>query len=323
MAMGESWGVDRTLFVTLTFGGGKKGPTIKKAQTAFNAFQKHALSRHYAGGIKVLERGGKNGRVHFHLLLDAGADVRTGANFAEIDAKNIQSLNAACRAEYSWLRNNAHRYGFGKVVNSFPIKTTKDGISRYVSKYIKKHLTQRRFEDKRARLCSYWGTARKNRICCSLKFSWAGIGGWLFRAKLAGLSKLNGIRDQDGWADRFGPRWAFQIQKFVRVYSLAYWPTGMHALHDGIRLGPGVDMAEVVDVRSNGKVEIRNSTLHGKPLYWLSDTFPEPGWVERGRAEQVRKRALVPSVPSVEWVDHTVIHGDVVVSRTRQLYFPV
>jgi hypothetical protein len=95
----------------------------------------------------------------------------------------------------------------------------------------------------------------------------------------------------------------------------------MHALHDGIRLGPGVDIAGVVDVRSNVDVEIRNATLHGKLLYWLTETVPEPGWVERGRAEQTLTRAHLEPVAKVEWVDHTVIHGDVVVSKIRKRHF--
>ena len=320
LAFVKATGIDRVLFMTLTFGGGKQGPTVNAAQAKFHRFQKHALSRHYPGGLKVLERGGEKGRIHFHLLIDAGADVRSGANFEAIDAGEISSLNPACRAEYSWLRESAPKYGFGKVVNSLPIKSTEEGVARYVSKYISKHMAQRLNEDKGARLCSYWGTARKHRECCSLKFSWAGIGGWLFRAKLAGFSKLNGIKDQDGWADRFGPRWAYQIQKFVKVFPLAYWPTGMHAIHDGIELLPGVDASTVIDLRMNRETEIRGSTLHGKSIYWLALAVPEPGWIERGRIEQAAKRALAPTAEKVEWVDVTEIHGDVVVSRKRQRF---
>jgi hypothetical protein len=180
---------------------------------------------------------------------------------------DLSSVNPACRREYYWLRRNAPKFGFGKVVHSLPIKGTEEGVARYVSKYISKHMAQRLIEDKGARLCSYWGTARKNRECCSLKFSWAGIGGWLSRTKLASLSKLNGFKDRDGWADRFGPRWAYQFRRFIKVFPLAYWPTGMHAIRDGFQVPSGVDASTVIDLRSNRKTEIRGSTLHGTSIY--------------------------------------------------------
>ena len=321
LAFVRAVGIDRVLFVTLTFGGGKMGPTVGIAQGSFHRFQKHSLSRHYPGGVKVLERGEKRKRLHFHLLVDAGADVRSGADFAAIGRKDTSSLNRNCKQEHAWLRTNARRFGFGRVVHSLPIKSNEEGVSRYVSKYIAKHMIQRLIEDKRARLCSYWGTARRCRVCCSLKFSWAGIGGWLFRAKLAALSTLNGIKDQDGWFMKFGPRWAYLIQKFVKVFPLAYWPTGMHAVRDGIELFEA-DAANILHLRIKRKTVIRWSPLHGKTVVWLSLLVPEPGWVERGRIREAVKRALASSSETLEWVDITEIHGEVIVSKTYRPYIP-
>jgi hypothetical protein len=170
-------------------------------------------------------------------------------------------------------------------------------------------MAQRRDEDKGARLCSYWGTARKHRICCSLNFSWAGIGGWLFRAKLAGLSALNGIKDHDDWALKFGPRWAYQIQKFVKIFPLTHWPTGMHALCDGEDMSwYHGELSNVIDLRTNRKTETRWATLYGKSFLWLILPVVEPGWVQRGRIEQTAKRALAHSAEEIESVDVSEIH---------------
>ncbi|HUI41931.1 MAG TPA: phasyl DNA replicon protein arp, partial [Terriglobia bacterium] len=153
----DQWGVDNVLFVTLTFGGGKRGPTVKQAEKAFHSFLTHGLGARFLGGVKILERGDKNGRVHFHLLVNAGEDVRTGTDFAALERGDYSTVSAACRRAYAWFRANAVKYGFGRIVNCLPIKSTAEGAARYVSKYISKHFGRRRAEDKGARLRAYWG----------------------------------------------------------------------------------------------------------------------------------------------------------------------
>ena len=166
------WGVDNVLFVTLTFGGGREGPTIKQAEGAWHSFLANGLQARFPGGAKIIERGDKNGRVHAHLLINAGVDVRTGTNIDELKRGDYRSVNPACRQAYGWLRHTAPKYGFGRIVNCQPIKSTAEGAARYVSKYISKHFGKRRPEDKGARLRSYFGCARAE-TRCTCRFSWA------------------------------------------------------------------------------------------------------------------------------------------------------
>ncbi len=284
IAIVEAWGFKNTLFVTLTFGGGKRGPSVKQAEAAFNSFRSHGLADRFKGGVKVLERGTKNGRVHFHCLLDAGEDVWTGADFGAIERGDLRSLNKACRSAYAWLRQNVVKYGFGRVVDCLPIKSSSEGVARYVSKYISKHFQKRRIEDKRARLRSYWGTARAHRKC-SCRFSWAGpyaFRGWLWRAKLGALSKLNGISDSDGWVRKFGPRWAFHISEYVFDFPLQHWPTAAHAAADPVGpdggFEPGATDCHCVPVVQS---QVRERRLLGKILFVLDGRAEEPpSWVD-------------------------------------------
>jgi hypothetical protein len=236
----EGWGVDNTLFVTLTFGGGKEGPTIKQAETAWNSFLSNGLSERFPGGAKIVERGDKNGRVHMHLLVNAGEDVSKGTDFDALKRGDYRSVNPACRRAYGWLRANAQKYGFGRIVNCQPIKSTAEGAARYVSKYISKHFGKRRPEDKGARLRSYFGCARAESRC-TCRFSWAGEHGergWLWRRKLAQFAGRLGFRADDGrfetWArENFGPRWAWHLGPRIMDETLTFYPTKRHAIADG------------------------------------------------------------------------------------------
>jgi hypothetical protein len=302
IAILEHWGIKNTLFILLTFGGGERGPTVAEAEAAFNSFRSNGLAERFPGGIKVLERGDKNGRVHFHLLVDAQEDVWTGTDWDAVAKKDYRSLNPACRSAWAWICQRREKYGFGRVGQVLPIKSTGEAVARYVSTYIAKHVDQRRQEDKRARLRAYWGTARVHRRC-SLRFSWAGVGGWLWRAKLAGLSKLNGVGDADEWNRRFGPRWAYHLKEYVLNFPLSFWPTAAHARTD--RHGPEEREIEFVRCGPDGKYDLdycmefdgavdiwvkqypprarlKQAMLLGKVLHWIDPTpdYYRPSWVQ-------------------------------------------
>ena len=151
IAIVNKWGVDKTGFLTLTFGGGKEGPSVKEPQRRFDSMLTNFLGELFSGGIKVLERGAANGRVHFHCLVDTGLDVRTGTDFGALARGENSSLNAECRLIYSHLKARVEEYGFGHRVEFMPIRTSDEGIASYVSKYIAKHVWQRRPEDVGAR----------------------------------------------------------------------------------------------------------------------------------------------------------------------------
>jgi hypothetical protein len=313
-AIVKAWGYENTVFITLTFGGGGDGPTIKKAQRCFDSFLKHSLKEIFPGGIKVLERGTKNGRVHFHLLCDAGKDVRTGVDFEALARGDRRSFGPRLRYLLAELRTAGQRYGFGHIVECDPIKTAAAGVARYLCKYISKHYAQRQSRDKGARLRSYWGTARRHRAASCL-FSWAGERGergWLWRAKLAIIAKLNGIDDvAESWSKRFGPRWAYHLGDYINAAPLNYYPKGTHAIKDGRKwdLPPGFmeENTEISFSRVRGVVE--GVLIFGKKFYWINpnaEVLPEPpSWVENAAAPSLKNPKQKPR-PS-EKVDVTVI----------------
>lgn len=275
-AIVEAWGVNNTVFITLTFGGGGDGPTVAKAQRCFDSFLTHSLGKLFTGGIKVLERGAKRGRVHFHLLADAGADVRTGVDFEALARGDRRTFRPHLRHLLASLRTAGQRYGFGRICECDPIKSTREGIARYVCKYISKHFEQRQTRDKGARLRSYWGTARPRRVVKSCRFSWAGEKGergWLWRAKLARISALNGMKDSDAWKLRFGPRWAYHIAGYVDAWPLNFYPTKAHAAKDKFHL-PKEIPETACDIAITRDTAAQVAVIYGKTLCFLVEKFP-------------------------------------------------
>ena len=314
IAMTELWGINNVLFVTLTFGGGKRGPTVKQAEKAFHSFLTHGLGARFKGGAKILERGDKNGRVHFHLLVNAGKDVRSGSNFAAFDRGDYSTVSPECRRAYGWLRENAVKYGFGRIVNCMPIKSSAEGAARYVSKYISKHFGKRRPEDKGARLRAYWGCASSERRC-TCRFSWAGEHGergWLWRQKLRQFAGRLGYREDNGafelWVRQtFGARWAFHLSPTIMAEVLNYYPTEQHYHADGGREDDGAERVPVL-----GRTEVLSRADTG--IWRLSP----PGLSFRERVEAAGRR--IAEQRAAREVDRTIIWSDGRVERVNQAF---
>ena len=90
-----------------------------------------------------------------------------------------------------------------------PIKSTAEGIARYVGEYIAKHIGQRLEADKGARLVRFIGYKAGDRTA-SCRLSWNSENAWLWRHKVAAFAKRHGVADLDGMRKTFGPRWAYQ-----------------------------------------------------------------------------------------------------------------
>ena len=144
----QDWGLERLGFLTLTFA--DHVTDIKEAQRRFNSLRTHILSVRYAHGISVVERQ-KSGRIHFHILAVCSGDVRTGFNWDAVKRGDYQSANPLLRSEWAFWRKTSPDYGFGRT-ELLPIKANAEAISRYLGKYIGKHLLTRNPEDKGARL---------------------------------------------------------------------------------------------------------------------------------------------------------------------------
>ncbi len=215
-AMCDQHGIEKVGFLTLTFAEHILDP--KEAQRRLNSLNTHVLRPRYGQVIRVLERQ-KSGRIHYHLLVNIGADIRTGVDFQAIASGDYRSAGAELRREWAFWRRTAKKYGFGRT-ELLPIRSTSEAIGRYVGKYISKHLEHRELRDRRVRLVSYSGLR-----VASTRFGWAEGGGRLWRARVKAfvnmLYEAGAILTPTASAMRlkFGPRWAHQWRDSISRFE--------------------------------------------------------------------------------------------------------
>jgi hypothetical protein len=221
--LAKDFGLENLGFLTLTFR--DHITDIKEAQRRFHSLNTHVIKKRYERAIGVWERQ-KSGRVHFHLVIVLGADIRTGVDFAAFENDDYRTASKFLRAEWKFWRDTAKAYGFGRT-ELLPVKSTAEGIARYVGKYISKHVGERWEEDKGARVVRFIGFKPGDRKVSS-RFAWNSDGGWLWRQKVAEFCRLHGIRDYIELKLKFGPRWAYRLQEAILVTPLAsdiVWPS--------------------------------------------------------------------------------------------------
>jgi hypothetical protein len=227
----DKYGVERVGFLTLTFADHVLDP--KEAQRRFNSLAGGVLNSRYVAWIRVFERQ-KSGRIHYHLLTVGAEDVRTGADFEAFERGDYRSANPALRREWAFWRGTAKAYGFGRT-EFLPVKSTAEGIGKYVGKYIAKHIEARPESDKGVRLVSFSRGAGK----ASSNFAWASPRAWLWRAKLAGVAKLYGFSTMAHFQTVLGKAWAYKLAGMIVGFELpaqpggVVYPTVAHAEADG------------------------------------------------------------------------------------------
>jgi len=174
--LAADYGIKRLGFLTLTFADDVRD--LAEANRRFHSLASHVIKGRYVRGLVVPERQ-ESGRLHFHLLIVLGADIRSGADFEAFKRRDYRSANAALRAEWRFWRETAPLYGFGRT-ELLPVKSTAEGIGRYVGKYISKHVRGRMVGDKGARLVRYLGYNQGGRKG-GCRFGWNTPNGWLWR----------------------------------------------------------------------------------------------------------------------------------------------
>jgi len=210
--LAAEYGLEHLGLLTLTFG--DRVLSMKEANRRFDSLNSNVLKGRYKRVIVVPERH-KSQVVHFHLVVVLDADIRTGIDFDGIRRRDYRSASRALRAEWAFLRRIAPRYGFGRT-ELLPIKSTAEGIAKYVGKYIAKHVCQRLQEDKGARTVRFigyqpGGRGTASHRCFRPSFSWNSPHGWLWRRKLAQLAKEQGMTSMEDMARKYGPRWCFGV----------------------------------------------------------------------------------------------------------------
>lgn len=207
------WGVERVGFLTLTFA--DHVTCAKEAGRRFNSLRSNVLAERYGESICVLERQ-KSGRIHFHLLVVLACDIRTGFSFDQAAAGDYRSANAQLRAEWAFWRQTAKLYGFGRT-ELMPVKSNEDGLSKYVGKYIAKHVGAREERDKGVRLVRY----SRGASIGSSSFMFASARSKLWRHQLEKFAERNGCEDLAALREKFGRAWGYHQRAAIMAIEPA------------------------------------------------------------------------------------------------------
>jgi hypothetical protein len=193
----------------------------KEAQRRLNSLATHVLRPRYGSAIRVIERQ-KSGRIHYHLLVNVGADIRSGCDFNAFARRDYRTAPAALRAEWAFWHRTAKAYGFGRT-ELLPVMSNSAAVGRYVGKYIAKHLGQRQERDRGVRLVSYIGSR-----VATVKFAWAGPRGLHWRKGLEALARdLSAAREIVGASPeamrrRYGKSWCWKWRAQIERRAAAY-----------------------------------------------------------------------------------------------------
>lgn len=208
--MARRFGLEKLGFLTLTFS--DQVTAMDDAQRRFNSLNTGILRARYSRSIGVWERQ-KSGRLHVHLVVAAAHDIRTGVDFEAIQRRDYRSAGPHLRAEWAFWRRTAPKYRFGRT-ELLPVRTTGEGIARYVGGYIRKGIEGKLPEDSGRRVVRFIGYHRGDRRA-SAQFAWNTDNGWLWRQKLGKFAASVGARDTGDLARLFGARWAFNLQAAI------------------------------------------------------------------------------------------------------------
>ena len=212
--LAKTHGIERLGFLTLTFPDQVTDP--REAQRRFNSLATNVLKERYVERIRVFERT-KSKRIHYHLLVVMRDDIRTGFDFDQVAQRKYMSASKALKQEWAFWRNKAKAYGFGRT-ELLPVKSTVEGISRYVGKYISKHIAQRLEIDRGFRLVEYSRGARS----ASTRFSFVSDGSRRWRDKMAIFARVVGYiqgLNRSCYFEEFkeflGRHWAHRHREYI------------------------------------------------------------------------------------------------------------
>jgi len=224
------YGIGRLGFLTLTFADEPK--SARDALKKFHTFSDKWIKIRYVKAVRVLERGEKNGRLHFHCVVVCPFDIRTGFDFQAVARGDYRSANDFLRAEWKELRTACLKYGFGRS-ELLPVKSTAEGIARYVGSYIGKHVRSRVESDKGVRTVGFVGyqkeyrdskTGEKYRAspdrASSTMFGFNTPNGALWRHKVSKWAACLGYETFEQLRTCLGPRWCHFFYDEIMMESI-------------------------------------------------------------------------------------------------------
>ena len=178
--------------------------SYQEAQDRLNSLRSNVLADRYSvessGGqkfkniITICEKGGKHGRLHFHVLvIGNGRDYRTGSHwtFHKGTKKREFHPNRDCRTEFEFFRGILKKYGFGDYVRFEPLRSIEGG-AKYFSKYVGKGHYSRDESMHGKQLIRYGNGFSKYH---SMKFAWVGGIARGRRSVIGAVGKVYGIED--------------------------------------------------------------------------------------------------------------------------------
>lgn len=260
--MARVHGLEKLGFFTLTFSDHVTDP--REAQRRYNSLNTNVLKKRYLDKVRVIERQ-KSGRLHYHLVVALAVDIRTGFDFQAIKQGNYRSANSFLRAEWAFWRATAKKYRFGRT-ELFPIESNSAAISKYVGKYISKHINNRLPEDKGVRLVEYSKGARDG----TTKFAWVSAASWLWREKVRAWAFSQGLMNEDEVRSVFGKHWAWKCRRSIMKFPLDMWPTMVHVMAD--ESGP-----DPVGIYIPDDAQKITRFVEGR-TQWQLESKNNPGW---------------------------------------------
>ena len=270
--LGREYGIERLGFLTLTFADAviEKREAMKRFRSLVNG----VLNDRYERWIRVAERQ-KSGRWHFHLVVVVPEDIRTGIDFAAIADGVYRSANDALREEWAFWRVTASKYGFGRT-ELLPVKSTAEGIARYVGKYVSKHIEERRDEDKGMRVVAF-GNYGKGERRCSSRFAWNTPNARLWRGKLAVFAETIGADTVEDLKALYGSSWAYHVAP--SVFAISDFAVSLFELGYTEKEFARIELAS-----GEGQVEARAGEGDGEDKDKRADC---PAGLSAGRSERV------------------------------------
>jgi hypothetical protein len=234
--MASKYGLNKLGFLTLTFSDHVTEPS--EAQRRLNSLITRVIKPRYGDYVGVFERQ-KSGRIHYHLLVHVGVDIRQGVNFEELKNCNYRSAGKDLRSEWAFWRNTAKKYRFGRT-ELLPVKSSTTAIKYYIGKYISKSFfSDGDDKDKGVRLTRYSrgaraGTSHFSFLTKNSEFWRESVG--LF-AELVGDEKGVEVDSIDSLSILLGERWAYKYRGYI---------LGISEILDALRLnGVNLDREEL------------------------------------------------------------------------------
>lgn len=194
----DSFPLHSFVFVTLTF---PDPVTSAVASKRFDSMNRNWMLSHRPYWVGIPERSSRN-RLHFHLLVSfAGRHFRDGfdweahAHYSRASRNRsspgvlrrlFKPVAASATEDLRWLwgemRERLPGFGFGRC-EALPVRTNGEAVSRYLSKYLTKHIGQRTTADAGAKSVLACSLARRN----TTTIAWNSPGARAWRAAIAEL----------------------------------------------------------------------------------------------------------------------------------------